>query len=130
MRKVKFVSMFVLLVLVLSVGPGAVMGQERPPVPPQPAERSRELTEAEYQAEVAGLYAQHPDLRVIVDLEDPDGIDLSQLPSDIASLVDSNTRIVAFRETARLDSKRVPDRLHRFSGLSHHHRGLRHHLWQ
>ena len=108
MRKLKFVSVFVLLALLLSAGPGAVMGQEPPPVPPQPAERPRELREVEYQAKVADLYAQHPDLRVIVDLEDTDGIDPNLLPPDVASLVDSNTKVVAFRETARLDSGRVP----------------------
>ncbi len=35
MRKIKFLSVFVLLALLLSAGPGAVMGQEPPPVPIQ-----------------------------------------------------------------------------------------------
>lgn len=115
MRKIKLLSVLVLLML-LSAGIGKITAQEPLPASPQPtdpvvagtSERPRELTEAGYRDEVAHLYAQHPALKVVVDLEDPDGIDPSLLPSNVASLVGSNTKIVAFRETARLGSKRVP----------------------
>lgn len=120
MRKLKFVSVFVLLALLLSAGMGAVVAQKPTAIARQsiddPAttgspelESPRELTEAEYLEEVAGLYAQHPDFELVMDLEDPNGIDPSLLPPDVASLVDSNTKIVAYREMARPDSStRVP----------------------
>ncbi len=111
MGKIKFLSVLVLLAAVLlSAYPGVGMAQEPLIAPPQPIkERPRELTETEYQNEVAGIYAQHPDLSVVVDLKDPAGIDLDLLPPDVAALVDSNTRIVSFKETARPISRgRVP----------------------
>lgn len=64
----------------------------------------RKLTSAEHQQEIAEFYSQLTNHEVILDLENPDGIDPSLLPDSIASLVDENTKIVAYKETRRQDS--------------------------
>lgn len=69
----------------------------------------QELTIEEFQKEVEAFYKQYSHYIVTVDLEDPDGIDPELLPDDIASLVDSNTKVVAYKETKRPDSEQPPD---------------------
>lgn len=59
----------------------------------------QEFTEAEYQQSIKEFYEQYKDFVVVVDLKDPNGIDPELLPDDIASVVDANTKVLAYKET-------------------------------
>lgn len=65
----------------------------------------KEMSDQEYQKAIEEFYDRYADFIVVVDLEDPKGIDPKLLPADIASLVDGNTKIVAYKETVRPDTK-------------------------
>ncbi len=112
MRKFKLFAVFVLLALVLSAGWGAVLAQQPPPAPfevtPSTEEPVRGLTKAEYQEEIADFY-DRPDWEVVVDLEDPEGIDPDLLPPNLAALVNSDTKVVAYKETRHRDSRTLSD---------------------
>lgn len=76
--------------------------------PPQETDKSEvptEFTREEYIKDVEQFYKSHPELIVTIDLADPKGIDPSLLPTDLKNLTDSGIRIVAYRETIRIDIK-------------------------
>lgn len=114
-----FISIVMLLGLILSTGAfvaapcqSTVCAShpiEDPATTERSWERARELTNAEYSEQTAEFYDKRPHLEVVVDLEDPSGIDPSLLPPDVAAQVTGNTKIVAYKETERRDSSsRVP----------------------
>ena len=69
--------------------------------PLQPAV-PQELTDEENQKQIEEIYAKYEQGFVIItDLADANGISPDLLPDDIAALIDSDTKIVAYRETVR-----------------------------
>lgn len=65
-------------------------------------ETPKEYSDQEYQKEITAFYTRYAANSVVVmDLADPKGIDPKLLPADIAALVDSNTKVVAYKETIR-----------------------------
>lgn len=65
-------------------------------------EAPKELSDKEFQKEQEEIYRLLPGYVVLYDLKDPKGIDPNLLPTDIASLVDSNTKVVEYYETAKV----------------------------
>ena len=84
-------------------------------------EIAKEFTEEEYQRQIEEMNELPPGYVVLYDLEDPEGIDPDLLPPHAAAMVDSDTKIVAYRETARVTSVQAseelftPDPFHTYS---------------
>jgi hypothetical protein len=66
-------------------------------------EAPMELSADEYSADAEKFYSSHADLVVMVDLVNPQGIEAALLPSDIKSLIKPGFRVLAYRETARIN---------------------------
>lgn len=64
-----------------------------------------ELSNDEYSADVVKFYRSHADLVTTIDLANPKGIDQSLLPNDIQALIKPGTRVLAYRETVRINLK-------------------------
>lgn len=64
-------------------------------------ESPQELSDEELQRQIEELEKYSEGHVVLYDLENPEGIDPKLLPSDIAALVDGNTKVVAYKETTR-----------------------------
>lgn len=101
MYKKKTISIILLLLLFITQTSMLTSAQPINDDPPQTLESPKELTPKEFQKDIDELYSRHPDFKIIIDLEDPKGIDPNLLPQDIANLVDGNTKIVAYKETRR-----------------------------
>lgn len=67
------------------------------------AEAPVELSNDEYSADVEKFYRLHSDLAVTIDLANPKGIDPSLLPNDIKALIELGFRVLAYRETVRIN---------------------------
>jgi len=101
MRTFRFLMVLVLLSL------GLVLSHEKTSALVElqdQGEVPQEFTEAEYQQEIKEFYKQYEDFIVVVDLKDPNGIDPALLPDDIASVVDANTKVIAYKETSNPNS--------------------------
>ncbi|MGC9385163.1 MAG: hypothetical protein ACP5D6_11240 [Kosmotogaceae bacterium] len=64
----------------------------------------KELTEEEFQREMAEINRVPAGHIVLYDLYDPKGIDPNLLPADVAAQVDADTKIIEYFETTRIDS--------------------------
>ena len=62
-----------------------------------------ELSNNEYSADVENFYRSYPDLVTTINLSNPKGIDPSLLPDDIKSLIKPGFRVLAYRETIRIN---------------------------
>jgi hypothetical protein len=61
----------------------------------------KEFTQQEYEEEIENFYKQYSDYEVVYDLYDENGIDSELLPPEISSMIDGNTKVVAYKETAK-----------------------------
>ncbi len=85
------------------------------------AEAPKELSEKEFQKEQEEIYRLLPGHVVLYDLSDPKGINPNLLPADIASLVDSNTKVVEHYETNKVSDNTLiidPSIKNEISGIS------------
>lgn len=71
----------------------------------------KELSEEEFQREEEELNKLPTGFVVVYDLEDPEGIDPDLLPAYAAEMVDGDTKIVAYKETARISSVQASEEL-------------------
>jgi len=61
----------------------------------------KEFTQREYEEEIENFYKQYSDFEVVYDLYDDNGIDSELLPPEVSSMIDGNTKVVAYKETAK-----------------------------
>lgn len=102
--KYKLIAIVLLVTLIFMTGGADVYASGGLPAQGNDkGETPKELTDEEYLKDVAEFYASHPDFEITVDLVDLKGIDPSLLPEDLKSLTDSGVRIVAYRETVRVE---------------------------
>ena len=64
-------------------------------------EKPKEHTQREYEEEINAFYDEISDFEVLYNLQSPEGIDPKLLPLEITLLVDSDTKIIAYKETSR-----------------------------
>lgn len=67
-------------------------------------ETPKEMSEEEFRKEQEELDKLLGDHVVLYDLADPEGIDPGLLPHDIAALVDSDTKVISYKETVRKET--------------------------
>ncbi|NMC28572.1 MAG: hypothetical protein GYA45_00685 [Pelolinea sp.] len=74
-------------------------------------ETPKEFTDLDYEIAIENFYNQYATYVIVADLNDPNGIDPSLLPPDIASLINDNTKVIAYKETKRPDKDQATNLL-------------------